>query len=154
MKTPYKTFSISQFKYFLISVQLRQLLKSLRFASSFFWWFNFFPQPPAAKVIAKKPKLGETDYGRFSWRWAKPLDGIWPEIRPDFRAVGGYRFGDILRSLGQTKNIYIYMILCIFVFSLIWHQNILNQTVTYSWNNFSSEYYIIYHWEPTKAFIG
>ena len=61
LKTPYKTFSISQFKYFLISVQLRQLLKSLRFASSFFWWFNFFPQPPAAKVIAKKPKLGEND---------------------------------------------------------------------------------------------
>ena len=65
LKTPYKTFSISQFKYFLISVQLRQLLKSLRFASSFIWWFNFFPQPPAAKVIAKFRQLGNIDYGRF-----------------------------------------------------------------------------------------
>ena len=49
----------------LICVKLRQLLKSLRFASSFIWWFNFFPQPPAAKVIAKFRQLGENDYGRF-----------------------------------------------------------------------------------------
>ena len=68
-------FWISQYKNFLICVQLRQLLKSLRFASSFIWWFNFFPQPPAAKVIARKPKLGETDYGRFWCRWVK-IDSV------------------------------------------------------------------------------
>ena len=49
----------------LICVKLRQLLKSLRFASSFICWFNFFPQPPAAKVIAKFRALRNNDLGRF-----------------------------------------------------------------------------------------
>ena len=59
----------------LICVKLRQLLKSLRFASSFIWWFNFFPQPPAAKVIAKFRQLGKNDYGRFWCRWVK-IDSV------------------------------------------------------------------------------
>ena len=57
----------------LICVKLRQLLKSLRFASSFIWWFNFFPQPPAAKVIAKFRQLGNIDYGRFWCSWGRSI---------------------------------------------------------------------------------
>ena len=96
----------------LICVTLQQLLKSLRFASSFFWWFDFFPQPPAAKVIAKKPKLGENDYGRFSWRWAKPFD-VSAQKLDQISGFPSIPFCAILRlqnelCLSQTVIIFVY----------------------------------------------